>query len=85
MTQISFYLRRLLGRMWFLPAVFSAVAVLTIVIAYYLARWAPEELFCGSEVDDRGNEITFDQHICRKDVEMKAMVPSSPALRPRPG
>lgn len=30
--------------MWFLPAVFSAVALLTIFVAFYLARWAPEEL-----------------------------------------
>nr|MBA3446481.1 DUF2254 domain-containing protein [Pseudaminobacter sp.] len=44
MTQLSFYLRRLLNRMWFLPAVFSAVALLTIVVAFYLARWAPDEL-----------------------------------------
>jgi len=44
MSQVSFYLRRLLSKMWFLPAVFSAVAVLTIVVAFYLARWAPEEL-----------------------------------------
>ena len=44
MSQVSFYLRRLLHKMWFLPAVFSALAVLTIVVAFYLARWAPEEL-----------------------------------------
>lgn len=44
MTQMSFYLKRLAERMWFLPAVFSVVAVLTIVIAFYLARWAPDEL-----------------------------------------
>ncbi|MDB5474376.1 MAG: hypothetical protein JWP99_1679, partial [Devosia sp.] len=44
MTQVAFYLRRLLNQMWFLPAIFSAVAVLTIVVAFYLARWAPEEL-----------------------------------------
>ncbi|MBE0578584.1 DUF2254 domain-containing protein [Devosia sp.] len=44
MSQISFYLRQLLSRMWFLPAVFSAVALLTIFVAFYLARWAPEEL-----------------------------------------
>jgi uncharacterized membrane protein len=44
MSQISFYLRQLLNRMWFLPAVFSAVALLTIFAAFYLARWAPEEL-----------------------------------------
>jgi uncharacterized membrane protein len=44
MSQISFHLRQLLNRMWFLPAVFSAVALLTIFVAFYLARWAPEEL-----------------------------------------
>lgn len=44
MTQISFYIRRLTDRMWFLPAVFSFVAMLTILIAFYLARWAPDEL-----------------------------------------
>ncbi|WP_316359881.1 DUF2254 domain-containing protein [Devosia sp.] len=44
MSQVSFYLRQLLSRMWFLPAVFSAVALLTIFVAFYLARWAPEEL-----------------------------------------
>ncbi|MGB3335827.1 MAG: DUF2254 domain-containing protein [Devosia sp.] len=30
--------------MWFLPAAFSMVALLTIALALYLARWAPEEL-----------------------------------------
>ena len=44
MTQVSFYLRRLLNKMWFLPAVFSALAVLTIALAFYVARWAPDEL-----------------------------------------
>lgn len=44
MTQIAFYVHRLLNRMWFLPAVFSAVAIITVIIAFYLARWAPEEL-----------------------------------------
>lgn len=44
MTQISFYLRQLLGKMWFLPAAFSAAALLTIALALYIARWAPEEL-----------------------------------------
>jgi uncharacterized membrane protein len=44
MTQLTFYLHRLTDKMWFLPAVFSAVAVLTILIAFYLARWAPDEL-----------------------------------------
>lgn len=44
MTQLSFYLRQLLNKMWFLPAAFSMVALLTIALALYLARWAPEEL-----------------------------------------
>lgn len=44
MTQLSFYLRQLLNKMWFLPAAFSMVALLTIALALYIARWAPEEL-----------------------------------------
>lgn len=44
MTQLSFYYRQLSNKMWFLPAAFSVVAVLTIAAAFYLARWAPEEL-----------------------------------------
>lgn len=44
MTQLSFQVRRLLNTMWFLPAAFSMLAVLTIAIAFYMARWAPEEL-----------------------------------------
>lgn len=44
MSHLSFYFRQLLNKMWFLPAVFSAVAGLTIVVAFYLARWAPEDL-----------------------------------------
>lgn len=44
MTRLSFYLRQLLNKMWFLPAMFSAVAMLTIVAAFYIARWAPDEL-----------------------------------------
>jgi len=43
-TQVSFYLRQLLHQMWFLPAVFSAVALLTITGAFLLAQWTPEEL-----------------------------------------
>ena len=44
MTQRSFYFRRLLNKMWFLPASFSVVALLTVGLALYLARWAPDEL-----------------------------------------
>lgn len=44
MTKLAFYWRQLLHKMWFLPAAFSAIAMLTIVIALYVARWAPEEL-----------------------------------------
>jgi uncharacterized membrane protein len=44
MTQLSFHLRQLLNKIWFLPAAFSAVALLTIALALYLARWAPDEL-----------------------------------------
>ncbi len=44
MTKLSFYFRRLLDTMWFLPAAFSAISLVTIVLAFYTARWAPEEL-----------------------------------------
>lgn len=44
MSHLKFKLRQLLQRMWFLPAAFSAVAVLTVIIAYVLARFAPDEL-----------------------------------------
>lgn len=44
MSYLQFKLRQLLQRMWFLPAVFSLVAVLTVVVAYVLARFAPESL-----------------------------------------
>ncbi|NGP18680.1 DUF2254 family protein [Devosia aurantiaca] len=44
MTYLQFKLRQLLQRMWFLPAAFSLLAVLTVVIAYILARYAPDEL-----------------------------------------
>jgi uncharacterized membrane protein len=43
-TKLRFYLRQLLNKMWFLPAAFSAVAMLTIFLAFYVARWAPDEL-----------------------------------------
>ena len=44
MSYLRFKLRQLLQRMWFLPAAFSVVAVLTVIIAYVLARYAPDEL-----------------------------------------
>lgn len=44
MSQLSFYLRQILNKMWFLPAAFSVVALLTIGLALFLARWAPDEL-----------------------------------------
>ncbi len=44
MSYLRFKLRQLLQRMWFLPAAFSLVAVLTVIIAYLLARYAPDEL-----------------------------------------
>lgn len=44
MTYLQFKLRQLLQRMWFLPAAFSLLAVLTVAIAYILARYAPDEL-----------------------------------------
>lgn len=44
MSYLRFKLRQLVQRMWFLPAAFSGIALLTIVIAYLLALYAPEEL-----------------------------------------
>lgn len=44
MDQITFQLRQIARRMWFLPAAFSLFAVVTVLIAYYLARFAPEKL-----------------------------------------
>lgn len=44
MSQITFQLRQLVQRMWFLPAAFSLIAVLSIAIAWFLARFAPETL-----------------------------------------
>jgi uncharacterized membrane protein len=43
-TRLSFNFRQLLNTMWFLPAAFSAIAMLTIALAFYVARWAPDEL-----------------------------------------
>lgn len=44
MSYLQFKLRQLVQRMWFLPAAFSCVAVFTVVIAYVLARYAPDDL-----------------------------------------
>lgn len=44
MSYLKFKLRQLLQRMWFLPAAFSGIALLTILIAWLLAQFAPEEL-----------------------------------------
>ncbi len=44
MSYLRFKLRQLVQRMWFLPAAFSGIALLTIIIAYFLALYAPEEL-----------------------------------------
>ena len=44
MSELQFKLRQLTGRMWFMPAVFSVVAVLTAVAAYFLTAFAPDEL-----------------------------------------
>lgn len=44
MTKLAFYWRQLLHRMWFLPAAFSVIAMLTVGIALFVARWAPDEL-----------------------------------------
>lgn len=44
MSQIAFRLRQVVQGLWFLPAAFSVVAVLTVVAAYMLARLVPDEL-----------------------------------------
>ena len=44
MSQFTFQLRQIAQRMWFLPAAFSLVAVLSIIIAWFLAQFAPEDL-----------------------------------------
>ncbi|WDR02745.1 DUF2254 domain-containing protein [Devosia algicola] len=41
MSQISFQFRQMAQRMWFLPAAFSLGAIVTILIAYYGAQYAP--------------------------------------------
>lgn len=44
MSQIAFRFRQIAQRMWFLPAAFSLVAVLTLVIAFGMARLIPDKL-----------------------------------------
>ena len=44
MSQFTFHLRQIAQRMWFLPAAFSLLAVASIFIAWFLARFAPEDL-----------------------------------------
>ena len=44
MSYLRFKFRQLVQRMWFLPAAFSGIAIVTIIIAYLLALYAPEEL-----------------------------------------
>jgi uncharacterized membrane protein len=44
MSYLQFQLRQLVQRMWFLPAAFSVLAIVTILIAYSLAGFLPEEL-----------------------------------------
>ncbi|MBD8065347.1 DUF2254 domain-containing protein [Devosia sp. PTR5] len=43
MSQISFKLRQLAQRMWFLPAAFSVVAVVTLAIAFGMGRLIPDQ------------------------------------------
>lgn len=44
MSQIAFRLRQVVQGLWFLPAAFSAVAVLTVVAAFLLAGLVPGQL-----------------------------------------
>ena len=44
MSQIAFKFRQIVQRMWFLPAAFSLVAVLTLLIAFGMARLIPDSL-----------------------------------------
>ncbi|MGV8854364.1 MAG: DUF2254 domain-containing protein [Devosia sp.] len=44
MSQFTFQLRQIAQRMWFLPAAFSLVAVISIIIAWFLAQFAPKDL-----------------------------------------
>lgn len=44
MSQFAFKVRQIAQRMWFLPAAFSLVAVLTLLIAFGMARLIPDGL-----------------------------------------
>lgn len=44
MSQIAFKFRQVMQRMWFLPLAFSLVAVLTLLIAFGMARLIPDGL-----------------------------------------
>ncbi|MHA6298136.1 DUF2254 domain-containing protein [Devosia sp. CAU 1758] len=44
MSQIAFKFRQIAQRMWFLPAAFSLVAVLTVVIAFAMSGLVPDKL-----------------------------------------
>ncbi|MBB4051063.1 putative membrane protein [Devosia subaequoris] len=44
MSQIAFKLRQMVQKMWFLPAAFSLVAILTVVIAYATSGLVPDKL-----------------------------------------
>lgn len=44
MSQIAFKLRQMVQKMWFLPAAFSLVAILTVVIAYAMSGLVPDKL-----------------------------------------
>lgn len=44
MSQIAFKFRQIAQRMWFLPAAFSLVAVLTLIVAFGMARLIPDSL-----------------------------------------
>jgi uncharacterized membrane protein len=44
MSQIAFKFRQIVQRMWFLPAAFSLAAVLTLIVAFGMARLVPDQL-----------------------------------------
>jgi uncharacterized membrane protein len=44
MSQVAFKFRQIMQRMWFLPAAFSLAAVLTLLVAFGMARLVPDRL-----------------------------------------
>ncbi|MFC0010388.1 DUF2254 domain-containing protein [Devosia nitrariae] len=44
MSQISFHLHQMVRRMWFLPATFSLLAIVTITVAYGVAKFVPDRM-----------------------------------------